>query len=87
LRTHAVKEFFDWCDDPRAETSGYEAATLTRRRARLSSRRAHGAAYATYIGCWRKHARVPKGRRSIARFEDDRIDPKLLFPVRHAVAL
>jgi hypothetical protein len=35
-----------------------------------SSRRAHGAAYATYIGCWRKHARVTKGRRSITRFED-----------------
>ena len=35
-----------------------------------ASRLAHGAAYATYIGCWRKHARVSKGRRSIARFED-----------------
>ena len=35
-----------------------------------ASRPAHGAAYATYIGCWRKHARVAKGRRSIARFED-----------------
>ena len=35
-----------------------------------ASRRAHGAAYATYIGCWRKHARVLKGHRSIARFED-----------------
>src|SRR5260221_13025518 len=35
-----------------------------------ASRRAHGAAYATYIGCWRKHARVGKGQRSIARFED-----------------
>ncbi|HEX2710822.1 MAG TPA: GFA family protein [Candidatus Acidoferrales bacterium] len=35
-----------------------------------ASRRAHGAAYATYIGCWRKRARVTKGRRSIARFED-----------------
>jgi hypothetical protein len=35
-----------------------------------ASRRAHGAAYATYIGCWRKHARVAKGRRSIAHFED-----------------
>jgi hypothetical protein len=34
------------------------------------SRRAHGAAYATYIGCWRKHARVVKGQRSITRFED-----------------
>ena len=35
-----------------------------------ASRRAHGAAYATYIGCWRKHIRVAKGLRSIARFED-----------------
>src|SRR6202162_6370797 len=35
-----------------------------------ASRRAHGAAYATYIGSWRKHARVVKGQRSIARFED-----------------
>jgi hypothetical protein len=35
-----------------------------------ASRHAHGAAYATYIGCWRKHARVTKGRKSIARFED-----------------
>ena len=34
------------------------------------SRRAHGAAYATYVGCWRKHARVTKGQRSIARFAD-----------------
>ncbi len=30
-----------------------------------ASRRAHGAAYATYIGCWRKHARLAKGQRSI----------------------
>ena len=35
-----------------------------------SSRRAHGAAYATYIGCWRKHVRVVKGQKSIARFDD-----------------
>jgi hypothetical protein len=35
-----------------------------------ASRRAHGAAYATHTGCWRKHARVAKGRRSITRFED-----------------
>ena len=35
-----------------------------------ASRRAHGAAYATYIGCWKKHARVVKGRRSIGSFED-----------------
>jgi hypothetical protein len=36
----------------------------------LASRRAHGAAYATYVGCWRRHARVTKGKKSIARFED-----------------
>jgi hypothetical protein len=35
-----------------------------------ATRRAHGAAYATYIGCWRKHARVTKGKRSVTRFED-----------------
>ena len=35
-----------------------------------ASRRAHGAAYATYIGCWRKHTRVVKGQGSMARFED-----------------
>jgi hypothetical protein len=35
-----------------------------------ASRRAHGAAYATYIGCWRKHVRVAKGLKRIARFED-----------------
>lgn len=35
-----------------------------------SSRRAHGAAYATYIGCWRKHVRIAKGEKIIARFED-----------------
>src|SRR5499425_531051 len=35
-----------------------------------ASRRAHGAAYATYIGCWRKHARVVKGQRRISRFDD-----------------
>lgn len=39
----------------------------------LTSRRVHGAAYATYIGCWRKHARVAQGKRSIARFEDAKI--------------
>src|SRR5690348_3504696 len=36
----------------------------------MATRRAHGAAYATYIGCWRRHARVVKGQRSIGRFED-----------------
>lgn len=35
-----------------------------------ASRRAHGAVYATYIGCWRKKVRVTKGQKAIARFED-----------------
>jgi hypothetical protein len=35
-----------------------------------ASRRAHGAAYATYVGSWRKHFRIAKGARNIARFED-----------------
>jgi hypothetical protein len=35
-----------------------------------ATRRAHGAAYATYVGSWRKRFRVTKGERSIARYED-----------------
>ena len=35
-----------------------------------ASRRAHGAAYATYVGTWRKHFRVTKGAKKIARFDD-----------------
>jgi len=35
-----------------------------------ASRKAHGAAYATYVGCWRKHVRIKKGARRIARFEE-----------------
>jgi hypothetical protein len=45
----------------------------------VASRRAHGAAYATYIGCWRKHVRVVKGRTSIARFEDTKTDSTRSF--------
>src|ERR1700722_1050201 len=44
-----------------------------------ASRDAHGAAYATYIGCWRKHARVAKGQRSIARFEDAKTESTRSF--------
>ena len=44
-----------------------------------ASRRAHGAAYATYIGCWRKHARVVKGLRSISRFEDTKTESTRSF--------
>jgi hypothetical protein len=35
-----------------------------------SSRRAHGAAYATYVGSWRKRFRIVKGERLIAHYED-----------------
>src|SRR3979490_656948 len=34
------------------------------------SRRAHGAAYATYVGSWRKRFRITKGKAGITRYED-----------------
>ena len=34
------------------------------------SRRAHGAAYATYVGSWRKRFRITKGKTAISRYED-----------------
>ena len=36
----------------------------------VASRRAHGAAYATYVGSWRKRFRITKGKTVITRFED-----------------
>lgn len=35
-----------------------------------ATRRAHGSAYATYVGSWRKRLRVTKGGMEITRFED-----------------
>jgi hypothetical protein len=35
-----------------------------------ATRRAHGAAYATYVGSWRKRFRITKGATDITRFED-----------------
>ncbi len=35
-----------------------------------STRRAHGAAYATYVGCWRRRVRVIAGEKHLARFKD-----------------
>ena len=35
-----------------------------------ASRVAHGAAYATYVGSWRKRLRVIEGEEDIARYED-----------------
>jgi hypothetical protein len=36
-----------------------------------ASRRAHGSAYATYIGSWRKRFRIVKGEADIARYHDE----------------
>jgi hypothetical protein len=36
-----------------------------------ATRRAHGAACATYVGCWRKRFRVTKGEKQLRRFEDE----------------
>jgi hypothetical protein len=36
----------------------------------VASRHAHGAAYATYVGSWRKRFRIIRGNADIARFED-----------------
>jgi len=36
----------------------------------LTRRRAHGAAYATYVGSWRKRLRITRGKAAITRFED-----------------
>jgi hypothetical protein len=35
-----------------------------------ASRRAHGAAYATYVGSWRSRFRIVKGAAAVTRFED-----------------
>ena len=35
----------------------------------LATRRAHGAAYATYVGCWRSRFRVTQGAFAITRYE------------------
>jgi hypothetical protein len=35
-----------------------------------ASRRAHGAAYATYVGSWRKRFRITKGAAQVTRYED-----------------
>jgi hypothetical protein len=35
------------------------------------SRRAHGAAYATYVGCWKSRFRIVEGEDHVTRFEDE----------------
>lgn len=34
------------------------------------TRRAHGAAYATYVGCWKSRVRVTRGEKRLTRFTD-----------------
>jgi hypothetical protein len=36
-----------------------------------ATRHAHGAAYATYIGCWRSKVRVTEGAEAITRYQSD----------------
>jgi hypothetical protein len=36
-----------------------------------ASRRAHGSAYATYVGSWRSRFRVTQGLADVTRFEDE----------------
>jgi len=36
-----------------------------------ATQRAHGAAYATYIGCWKSKVRVVKGKANISVYEDE----------------
>lgn len=36
-----------------------------------ASRRAHGAAYATYVGCWRSRFRIVRGQRQLTQFADE----------------
>ena len=44
--------------------------------------RAHGAAYATYVGCWRKRLRITEGQAVITRFEDKAAETTRSFCAR-----
>src|SRR5262249_26027307 len=44
-----------------------------------ASPRAHGAAYATYVGCGRKNVRIVKGKRTLSRFEDSKTNSTRTF--------
>src|SRR5215469_11277980 len=47
-----------------------------------ASRRAHGAAYATYVGSWRSRFRVTDGASAITRFEDPAVGTVRSFCAR-----
>ena len=51
-----------------------------------ASRRAHGAAYATYVGSWRKRFRITKGKAAhhALRGQSDKNRAQLLRALRHA---
>jgi hypothetical protein len=36
-----------------------------------NTRRVHGAAYATFVGCWKSRVRVTKGVKQLTRFKDE----------------
>jgi hypothetical protein len=48
----------------------------------LASRRAHGAAYATYVGSWRSRFRVTQGLEDITRYEDPKAGTTRSFCAR-----
>jgi hypothetical protein len=52
-----------------------------------ASRRAHGAAYATYVGSWRSRFRITQGRASIARYADETAATVRSFCARCGTAL
>jgi hypothetical protein len=47
-----------------------------------ASRRAHGAAYATYIGCWKSRVRVAKGETALGHFEDAKTKTARTFCIK-----
>jgi hypothetical protein len=46
-----------------------------------TSRLAHGAAYATYVGSWRKRFRITDGQEVVARYEDETAGTDAAFAV------
>ena len=47
-----------------------------------TTRQAHGAAYATYVGTWRSRLRITRGAEAITRFEDATSDTARSFCAR-----
>lgn len=47
-----------------------------------ATRRAHGAAYATYIGCWKSKVRVVAGAEHVVHYEDETVRSSRHFCAR-----